>query len=125
LRSVDLDNGEIRNIFYLDKSATKNINLQISSDGNWIAYRGVQQASLIIKNLRTGETKTLIDAELTLINPTAINNFFWSSDSLDLLVEIQIARQQEFSNYLMDTETCLINRLVEDSGSIREVFIEE
>jgi|GEM_PF-7037645 hypothetical protein len=125
LRSVDLDNGEILNIFYLDKSAIKNINLQISSDGNWIAYRGAQQATLMIKNLRTGETKTLIDAERTLINPTAINNFFWSSDSLGLVVEIQQARQEEFSNYLINTETCLINRLVEDLGSIQEVFIEE
>jgi len=125
LRSVSLDNGEIRNVFYLDKSAAKNINLQISSDGSWVAYRGAQQATLMMKNLNTGEVKTLIDAEMTLIDPTAIDNFFWSSDSLGMVVEIQQPGQQEFSNYLIDSETCRINRLVEGSGKFREVLIEE
>ena len=79
----------------------------------------------MMKNLNTGEVKTLIDAEMTLIDPTAIDNFFWSSDSLGMVVEIQQPGQQEFSNYLIDSETCRINRLVEGSGKFREVLIEE
>lgn len=124
LRDANLAAGEIKDIFYLEHSASKNINLQISPDSALIAYRGDRQATLMIKNLITGEQRAIIDAASTFVDPTAIDYFFWSSDSNEIVVDIQQPGMQGFYSYLINAETCQIKSLKNNSGSLQEVFIE-
>lgn len=123
LRSITLKDQVSRDLFYLDHSAGKNINLNISPDGKWVAYRGDKQATLIVKEIDTGEVRTIMDASTTLIDPAATDNFFWTNDSSSFLVEIKLPNEQEFTPYFVDIEGCNVKSIPDFPGKIQDVYI--
>ncbi|MFZ3150191.1 MAG: hypothetical protein WA116_00730 [Anaerolineaceae bacterium] len=106
LRAIEVANGEIEDIFFLENSPGKNPGLAVSPDGNWIAYRGSKQATLYVKGMDESPAKLVMDAPLQYTSPTAIESFVWSTDSHYLAVEVLLAGEETSTSILLDLDGC-------------------
>ncbi|MFZ3070987.1 MAG: hypothetical protein WA110_07705 [Anaerolineaceae bacterium] len=106
LRAIEVSNGKIEDIFFLENSPGKNPGLTISPDGIWIAYRGNKQATLYVKKLDKSPAKLVMDAPLQYTSPTAIESFVWSTDSHYLAVEALLAGEETSTSILLDLDGC-------------------
>lgn len=106
LRAIEVANGEIEDIFFLEDSPGKNPGLAVSPDGNWIAYRGSEQATLYVKGLDKSPAKLVMDAPLQYTSPTSIESFVWSTDNHYLAVEALLAGEETSTSILLDLDGC-------------------
>ena len=122
LRYVNMSDQASLDLFYLDHSAGKNINLSVSPDGEWVTYRGEKQATLFIKNLETGEVKQIMDAATTMVNPAAIDSFFWTNDSRSLVIEVLQPTTAEIGTYVLDVESCEVRSIGDDQVKVKQIL---
>lgn len=125
LREIQLGDGTCHDIFYLDKSATKNNYISISSDTKNVVYLGDKQGTLYVKNLENGHTTQILDvASSTMIDPIAIDSYFWADNSSKLFVELKQSTEKTLSMLLIDIGNCEINSILNNSGLIVGVRME-
>lgn len=118
LRSVSITTGESKDIFILENSSMKAPWSSISPDGNWIAYRAKDNASLYIKNMDGSPARLVLD------NPAiAINGITWDKGGQLLGVSLITEQNQEGEIFIIVPDSCETYRLTGVSGMLDAVYI--
>jgi len=118
LRSVSITTGESKDVFVLENSSMKAPWSSISPDGNWIAYRAKDNASLYIKNMDGSPARLVLD------NPAiAINGITWEKGGHFLGVSLITEQNQEGEIFIIAPDSCETYRLTGVSGMLDAVYI--
>jgi hypothetical protein len=118
LRSVSITTGESKDNFILENSSMKAPWSSISPDGNWIAYRAKDNASLYIKNMDGSPARLVLD------NPAiAINGITWDKGGQLLGVSLITEQNQEGEIFIIALDSCETYRLTGVSGMLDAVYI--
>ncbi|PKO05459.1 MAG: hypothetical protein CVU41_12575 [Chloroflexi bacterium HGW-Chloroflexi-3] len=113
LRSVDITSGEYKALFVLENSSMKAPWSSVSPDGNWIAYRAKDNASLYLKNMDGSPARLVLD------NPAiAINGITWGKGGQLLGVSLVTEQNQEGEIYIITPDSCETYRLTGMSGML-------
>ena len=121
LRSVDVSNGNTRDLFVLDNSSRKAPMPAVSPDGKWIAYRASNNSSLYIKGMDGSQARLLLDNP---DNPVAaMNGITWDKESHWLGVSLITPEYPEGEIILIAPDSCEIYRLPGLSGELEGLSI--
>jgi Tol biopolymer transport system component len=118
LRSLNIITGESKDLFVLENSSMKAPWSSISPDGNWIAYRAKDNASLYIKNMDGSPARLVLD------NPAiAINGITWDKGGQLLGVSLITEQNQEGEIFIIAPDSCETYRLTGVSGMLDAIYI--
>ncbi|MBW6472370.1 MAG: hypothetical protein K0B14_04535 [Anaerolineaceae bacterium] len=118
LRSVNIITGDSKDVFALENSSMKASWSSISPDGNWIAYRAKDNASLYLKNLDGSPARLVLD------NPAiAINGITWDKGGQLLGVSLITEQNQEGEIFIIAPDSCETYHLTGVSGMLDAVYI--
>jgi hypothetical protein len=118
LRSVSITTGESKDVFVLENSSMKAPWSSISPDGNWIAYRAKDNASLYIKNMDGSPARLVLDK-----SGIAINGITWEKAGYLLGVSLITEQNQEGEIFIIAPDSCETYRLTGVSGMLDAVYI--
>ena len=118
LRALDVTSREKRDLFTLENSSLKAPMPIVSPDGQWIAYRAFDNASLYIKNMGGGSSRLVLD------NPAlAINGIAWDISGKYLGVSLLFDDQSDGKIYIIDPFSCEHYRLSNVTGEVNGIII--
>jgi len=118
LRAVDVNTGDMLELFTLKDSSLKAPMPAISPDGKQIAYRASDNSSLYIVSMDGSPTRLLLD------NPAlAINGIAWERESHLLGASLITAAHPEGEIYLIAPDSCETYRLPGLSGALDGVLV--
>lgn len=118
LRSVNITTGESKDLFVLENSSMKAPWSSVSPDGNWIAYRAKDNASLYLKNMDGSPARLVLDKPAI-----AINGITWEKGGHLLGVSLITEQNQEGEIFIIAPDSCETYRLTGVSGMLDAVFI--
>lgn len=120
LRAADVATGEASDLFVLKESSRKAPMPAVSPDGNWIAYRGADNASLYLIRIDGTEGHRVIEAP----SPTsAITGIAWGPGSGLLGVSMITPETQNGEIILLQPEGCEAYILSTLHGELDGLFI--
>jgi hypothetical protein len=115
---VSITTGESKDVFVLENSSMKAPWSSISPDGNWIAYRAKDNASLYIKNMDGSPARLVLDK-----SGIAINGITWEKAGYLLGVSLLTEQNQEGEIFIIAPDSCETYRLTGVSGMLDAVYI--
>ncbi len=115
LRSVDVTSGETQDLFVLENSSRKAPFPEVSPDGAWIAYRGVDNASLYLMRMDGSQGYLVIEASSEI---SAISGIVWGPDSEWLGVSVMTPAAQQGEVVLVQPQSCAAYLLPELQGEL-------
>jgi len=118
LRSVNIATAESSDLFLLENSSIKATGSSVSPDGNWIAYRAKNNASLYLKNMDGSPARLVLDKPAI-----AINGIAWEKEGYLLGVSLITEQNQEGEIFFIAADSCETYRLPGVSGILDAVYI--
>ncbi|HSL85319.1 MAG TPA: hypothetical protein VK861_00125, partial [Bacteroidales bacterium] len=118
LRSVNISSGESNDLFVLENSSIKAPWSSVSPDGNWIAYRAMDNASLYLKNMDGSPARLVLDKPAIAINGVA-----WDKGGHLLGVSLITDQNQEGEVLIIAPDSCETYRLTGVSGMLGAIYI--
>ena len=120
LRAIDVASGEIQDLFVLDNSSRKAPMPALSPDGQWIAYRGVDNVSLYLIRMDGTQDHVLVEDPS---NANAISGIVWSPDGSWLGVSLVTPGTQNGEVILMQPQGCQAYNLPSLNGDVDGLLI--
>lgn len=120
LKAVDVGTGEQTDLFILANSSGKAPFPVTSPDGQWIAYRGRDNASLYLMKMDGTQNHLLIEKPG---DDVAVSGIAWGPDGGLLGVSLISADAPDGEVLLMQWESCEVYRLPGVSGELDGVII--
>jgi len=102
----------------LENSSIKAPGSSVSPDGNWIAYKAKNNASLYLKNMDGSPARLVLDKPAI-----AINGIAWEKEGYLLGVSLITEQNQEGEIFFIAADSCETYRLPGVSGILDAVYI--
>lgn len=118
LRSVNIATAESSDLFLLENSSIKAPGSRVSPDGNWIAYRAKDNASLYLKNMDGSPARLVLDKPAI-----AINGIAWDKEGHLLGISLITEQNQEGEIFIISPDNCETYKLIGVSGILDAVYI--
>lgn len=110
--AYDIESDETEELFTIQNGTIKFLDPQISPDGKWLSYRGVDNSSLYLVSL-DGETERLI------LDDAHVVKHIWLDDTQIALSISYFSGTYE--NYVLNLNDCSFMRLNDLDGGLVDI----
>jgi hypothetical protein len=108
--SFDLKDHSYKELFYLDHRGAKGPQPVLSPDGEWIAYLGKPQGTLLVQHVSGAEAQLVVDAPGEMQDASAISKLVWASNNW-LAFNFYVSAAGPQSTWLLDPSSCAFYEL--------------
>jgi len=118
LKAANIVTGDISDLFIMNDSSRKAPMPTLSLDGNWIAYRGSDNASLYLMSMKGTERRLILDRPAI-----AINGIVWEKEGHLLGISLITTEKPDGEVILLQIDNCEAYRLPGVLGEVDGIFL--